>query len=378
MPIITLQLPNFPPVEHVLKDDAVTIGRMKGNLITLDDISVSLSHAKLTRRGGDYYLKDLNSTNGTMVNGQSITEVRLRDGDHVKFGEVLGRFYLAAGSPAPATPSAPSAPAAPVVVTPPAPPPPVAPVVSTAPDPLPAAAPVTAPVSAPASSPVTAPLPRPLSKPSDPAATVKAQKSLISSLAFKVVGLVVVALLLWKIAFKQDLPPAVPASRNSPPVSVKPMPSEKPPTPLPAAELGVAPGIPALVKSLKSPDAQERRRAVAALNALRAEALSAAPDLREALKDSDSEVRMWAALSLISNRVYDKASVPILIQTLQHDNATLRQVACLSLALFPYDDGDKEAVIVALTDCAGKDANPDVRNAALSALKMVAHEPAAK
>ena len=43
-----------------------------------------------------------------------------------------------------------------------------------------------------------------------------------------------------------------------------------------------------------------------------------------------------------------------------------------------YDDGDKEPVIAALTDCAGNDSSQEVRNAALSALKMVAHEPAGK
>src|ERR1700722_13212386 len=81
MPTLIIQLPNMPPVEHVLKEEAMTIGRMNGNSIALDHSSVSLSHAKLTRIGGDYFLKDLNSTNGTMLNGQSIAEARLRAGD---------------------------------------------------------------------------------------------------------------------------------------------------------------------------------------------------------------------------------------------------------------------------------------------------------
>ncbi len=119
---------------------------------------------------------------------------------------------------------------------------------------------------------------------------------------------------------------------------------------------------------------QERRRAVAALNAMQADALPAVPALREALKDSDSEVRTWAALSLISNRIYDKATVPILIQALQHENPTLRQVACLSLALIPMEETEKQPVIAALTECSNNDTNVEVRSAAVSALKMIASD----
>jgi HEAT repeat protein len=141
------------------------------------------------------------------------------------------------------------------------------------------------------------------------------------------------------------------------------------------AETAVSQRVAALVQSLKSPDVQERRRAIAALNAMRTQALPAVPALREALKDADSEVRTWAALSLISNRVNDKAAVPILIQVLRHENPTLRQVACLSLAMIPYEEAEKEPVIAALTECMGNDSNAEVKNAALSALKMVTSNP---
>src|SRR5438445_4227313 len=77
MPTLTIQLPGLPPVAHVLKDETVTIGRFKGNTIVIEDASISLMHAKITRKDGQFYLKDLNSTNGTIVNGQPIGEVRL-------------------------------------------------------------------------------------------------------------------------------------------------------------------------------------------------------------------------------------------------------------------------------------------------------------
>src|SRR5215471_10507686 len=92
MPTLTIQLPGMPPVFHVLKDETVTIGRMKGNTVVIDDGSISLCHAKVTRLNGDYVLKDLNSTNGTKVNGQSVTEAKLQDRDQVKFAEVSAQF----------------------------------------------------------------------------------------------------------------------------------------------------------------------------------------------------------------------------------------------------------------------------------------------
>src|SRR5580704_14762670 len=92
MPTLIIQLPGLPPVEHILRDEMMTIGRKKGNTIALDDTSVSVSHAKITRKGVDFFLKDLNSTNGTMLNGQSINEARLRDGDQLKFGEVVAHY----------------------------------------------------------------------------------------------------------------------------------------------------------------------------------------------------------------------------------------------------------------------------------------------
>src|SRR6516164_5135088 len=94
MPTLIIQLPGLPSVEHIVRENTITLGRMKGNSIALSDSSVSLSHAKITRVGDDFFLKDLNSTNGTMLNGQSISEARLRDGDQLKFGEVIAYFRL--------------------------------------------------------------------------------------------------------------------------------------------------------------------------------------------------------------------------------------------------------------------------------------------
>src|SRR6266850_1444511 len=98
MPTLTIQLPGLAPVSHLLKDETITIGRMKGNNMVIEDSSISLMHARITRKNGEFYLKDLNSTNGTVLNGQPITEARLRDLDRVRFADISGQF-LAEGAP---------------------------------------------------------------------------------------------------------------------------------------------------------------------------------------------------------------------------------------------------------------------------------------
>ena len=59
-----------------------TIGRTPGNDIILDHIGVSKSHAKITAKANKYYLQDLNSTNGTMINGKKVEgKVQLQEKD---------------------------------------------------------------------------------------------------------------------------------------------------------------------------------------------------------------------------------------------------------------------------------------------------------
>ncbi len=50
------------------------------------DTFVSTQHAELSFRGGTFWLKDLNSLNGTFVNGVPVSEVALQDDDRVKVG----------------------------------------------------------------------------------------------------------------------------------------------------------------------------------------------------------------------------------------------------------------------------------------------------
>ncbi len=85
---LTITTPEGPEVSHDLVDDVVTIGRLEDNMIQIDHPSVSSHHAQLAVTGGDYHLKDLNSTNGTRVNGQPVTDYQLHGGDRIRFGRV--------------------------------------------------------------------------------------------------------------------------------------------------------------------------------------------------------------------------------------------------------------------------------------------------
>jgi pSer/pThr/pTyr-binding forkhead associated (FHA) protein len=70
----------------------LTIGREEGNLLRLNDERVSRFHAKVQQDGGDLILTDLESTNGTRVNGHVVQIRRLRYGDRIAVGRSLLLF----------------------------------------------------------------------------------------------------------------------------------------------------------------------------------------------------------------------------------------------------------------------------------------------
>jgi len=66
--------------------EALAIGRDPENELVLDDRRVSRRHAEIRLRLGRYTLYDLQSTNGTYVNGRRVAEIVLSDGDRVQIG----------------------------------------------------------------------------------------------------------------------------------------------------------------------------------------------------------------------------------------------------------------------------------------------------
>ena len=92
MPKLTIRSETGEATSHDLVEETYTIGRSPENSIRVDDTSVSGRHAELVLVAEKSYLKDLGSTNGTLVNGQPVTEVQLRAGDRIRFGKVEASY----------------------------------------------------------------------------------------------------------------------------------------------------------------------------------------------------------------------------------------------------------------------------------------------
>jgi hypothetical protein len=81
-----------PAGEHVAQvtevaEDVTIIGRQPDCLICLPSSTVSRRHAQVRREGGQYYLQDLNSTNGTLLNREPVIgEELLHDRDEIGVG----------------------------------------------------------------------------------------------------------------------------------------------------------------------------------------------------------------------------------------------------------------------------------------------------
>ncbi len=76
-------------------NDTLTIGRGRENDIQIKaDSKVSRYHCKLFRRGNNFYIEDVKSSNGTLVNGDLITDRRLFGGEEVIIGETFFRFRI--------------------------------------------------------------------------------------------------------------------------------------------------------------------------------------------------------------------------------------------------------------------------------------------
>ena len=97
---------------HELRVDKTTIGRVDDNTFPIAESSVSSHHCEVFMRGADVVVNDLNSTNGTFINGDKITgEAVLKPGQVLRLGQIELRLDVEGAAPVPA-PAAPSAPAA--------------------------------------------------------------------------------------------------------------------------------------------------------------------------------------------------------------------------------------------------------------------------
>src|SRR6266436_9528140 len=83
---LVLHLEDGTTLDIPLDHERITIGRRADNEICLPNLAVSGEHAAVVTILADSFLEDLGSTNGTLVNGQSIAKHFLRDGDQIDIG----------------------------------------------------------------------------------------------------------------------------------------------------------------------------------------------------------------------------------------------------------------------------------------------------
>ena len=80
-------------IYHPLMQEHTTIGRSRDNMIHLADERVSRRHARIDLEQGSFVIFDLDSVNGTFVNGERIQRQRLRSGDEIRIGDTRLRFH---------------------------------------------------------------------------------------------------------------------------------------------------------------------------------------------------------------------------------------------------------------------------------------------
>ncbi len=87
MPKMIVSIDGVVIKEVQLTKDRTTLGRRPYNDIVIDNLAVSGEHAVMQMSGTDVFLEDLNSTNGTYVNGKAIKKQQLQNADTIEIGK---------------------------------------------------------------------------------------------------------------------------------------------------------------------------------------------------------------------------------------------------------------------------------------------------
>ena len=90
----------YQGLEVVLDRDWLVVGRGRGADVTLAEATISRAHAAIGFDVGVFFVQDLGSTNGTMVNGTKTDRQELKSGDEIR----MGRLVLGVTLPEPQAP----------------------------------------------------------------------------------------------------------------------------------------------------------------------------------------------------------------------------------------------------------------------------------
>ncbi|MDT8990145.1 FHA domain-containing protein [Curvibacter sp. APW13] len=92
MPKVIVSIDEVVIKEVQLTKDRTTLGRRPYNDIVIDNLAISGEHAVFLLAGGQVTVEDLNSTNGTYLNGRAIKKQQLNDGDSIEVGKYKVKF----------------------------------------------------------------------------------------------------------------------------------------------------------------------------------------------------------------------------------------------------------------------------------------------
>lgn len=87
MPELILKLGDATVQTYVFDKEVMNVGRGRDNDVIIENLSVSRNHLRIKRQGEKFILTDLNSANGTYVNGKRVQKVELLDEDVVTLGK---------------------------------------------------------------------------------------------------------------------------------------------------------------------------------------------------------------------------------------------------------------------------------------------------
>jgi pSer/pThr/pTyr-binding forkhead associated (FHA) protein len=92
MPKLVLLSAGMTGRTHDLKAEKTTVGRVEDNSFQIAEPSVSSHHCEVLVHGNDVIVKDLNSTNGTFINGEKISESSIKPGQILRLGQIEMRL----------------------------------------------------------------------------------------------------------------------------------------------------------------------------------------------------------------------------------------------------------------------------------------------
>lgn len=89
MPQLIVKLLDKVVKEIILSKDTFSIGRLPDNDLELNDNLVSRHHSKIIKQGTDFFIQDLGSANGTLLNKKTVKTEKLKDSDEVQIGHTI-------------------------------------------------------------------------------------------------------------------------------------------------------------------------------------------------------------------------------------------------------------------------------------------------